>query len=211
LCNFLQTVLLLFPLYAPSAAAQVGLGAVTNVTQTACAPLYTQSNVYPNSFRNFDTSMTNCYTATLSGCPNGVVDLNFVFGYAPPTAGTTPAGTIVMLSGDGGENAAIGPFFPKYVQAYENNGYQVVEVAWGPIPFSGIPWEVANPGSPSTSPSILNAACRPATFLNWVRNGNSGVGNGIWNQCQGKPGCSNGGMCVHANSGGAGAVGYALT
>jgi hypothetical protein len=186
----------------PSALAQTGLGTVTGVTQMSCAALYTPSNVYPNSYRNFDTTMTNCYGATISGCPNGVSDLAFVFGYAPPTAGVKPLGTIVMLSGDGGVIAA-GTDFHNYITAYEAAGYQVVEVAWGPVPGAGIPWELANYTSPSTTPSILNAACRPATFLNWVRNGNSGVGNGIW-------GTYGGGMCAHANSGGAGAVAYAL-
>jgi hypothetical protein len=209
--HLLAVVIAAVPLPARPVVAQTGLGTVTDVNSMDCSLLYTPSQIYPISFRNFDTSMTNCYSATLAGCPSGVSDIGFVYGYAPPIASVQIAGTIVMFSGDGGENAAVGPFFPKYVQAYRTAGYQVVEAAWGPTPGSGIAWELANYASPSTNPSILNAACRPATFLNWVRSGNSGVGNGIWNQCQGATGCTNGGMCVHANSGGAGAVAYALT
>jgi hypothetical protein len=138
--------------------------------------------------------------------------MDFVFAYAPQS-GAKPLGTIVMLSGDGGVLASVASLQVShaYVTAYEGAGYQVVQLAWGPIPGSGIAWEMADYASPSTNPSILNAACRPATFLNWVRNGNSGVGNGIWNQCQGQKNCSNGGMCAHADSGGAGAAAYALT
>jgi len=54
---------------------------------------------------------------------------------------------------------------------------------------TGTAWEIANSGPNSTTkPNILNAACRPATFLNYVRT--SGL---IW------------------TSGGAGATAFALT
>jgi hypothetical protein len=68
----------------------------------------------------------------------------------------------------------------------------------------GQDWENTNSNGGSNPYSILAAGCRPATFLNWVRNGNqnSGVGTGIW--------AKTGGMCAHGNSGGAGALGYAL-
>lgn len=93
--------------------------------------------------------MQSCFTATLSNCPS-VSDLDFVYGYAPPSGGGQN-GTIVMLSGDGGTNAAIGTNFSYYVPFYEQNGYQVVEVAWGPYGGNGIPWEQANPNpSPAT-------------------------------------------------------------
>jgi hypothetical protein len=194
--------LALSALCASTASAQTGLGIVINIASTDCGPLQYPYPEYPGYFRNFDTTMTNCYSATLANCPNNVADMNFVYAYAP--AQGTPLGTIVMFSGDGGEYAATGPNFPKYASYYEGQGYQVVEVAWGGLGTQGTAWEIANPGSPTTSPSFLYAACRPATFLNWVRNGNSGVGGGIWSKTKG-------GMCVHANSGGAGAVGYALT
>lgn len=106
-----------------------------------------------------------------------------------------------MFSGDGGEDAAIRSNFHTYVTYYLQSGYQIVEVAWGPLS-GGIAWEIANPLVPGSLPSILYAACRPASFLNWVRNGAPGqVGQGIWKTTQG-------GMCAHGDSGGAGALGY---
>lgn len=87
---------------------------------------------------------------------------------------------------------------------------------WGTLSgttFTPEDWEYTNTGSVlgSNALNVLNAACRPATFLNWVRNGNSQstVGKGIWaGGIVGQTGAP--GMCAHANSGGAGAVGYAL-
>jgi len=73
-----------------------------------------------------------------SGCPNNVSDLGFVYGYQAPPA-PPYNGTIVMFSGDGGEDAAIRSNFHTYVTYYLQNGYQIVEVAWGP-PSGGIAW-----------------------------------------------------------------------
>jgi hypothetical protein len=195
---------------APCSSAQsTTLGTVAPPQAIACGLLSGQNVLDSQYQRNFDLSMQSCFTSTLQNCP-GVSDLGFVFGYAPPTGGGVK-GTVVMLSGDGGTNAAIGTNFSYYVPYYESQGYQVVEVAWGPYGGYGVPWELANPSAqPYPSSNIEAAACRPATFLNWVRNGNSGVGNGIWNQCQGKTSCNNGGMCAHGDSGGAGALGYVL-
>lgn len=44
----------------PAVAQTTGLGTVTNVAATNCTPLETPGD--PN-FRNFDTQITNCYTA----------------------------------------------------------------------------------------------------------------------------------------------------
>lgn len=189
---------------APPVSAQSQSPSVTNVQPIGCAYLqyYTPGGVGASYPRNFDPSMQSCFTATLANCP-GVSDLGFVFGYAPPTA-RPYNGTIVMLSGDGGTNAAIGTNFSYYVPFYESKGYQVVEVAWGPYGGNGTPWEQASPGAmPYPISNIEAAACRPATFLNWVRNGNSGVGTGIW-------ATTGGGMCAHGDSGGSGALGYVL-
>jgi hypothetical protein len=45
----------------------------------------------------------------------------------------------------------------EMLQYYVQQGYEVVQVAWGG------PWEQQD-----TNPNIQNAACRPATFLNYV-------------------------------------------
>ena len=73
-----------------------------------------------------------------------------------------------------------------------------MQVTWGQT--GPVDWEYTNLTSGT---SILNAACRPATFLNWVRNGASpGVGQGIWAQ--------HGGMCAWGHSAGSGALAYAF-
>jgi len=167
---------------------------------------------------NFDSSMT-CWSANVS-CPN-TDQIGVVYGVSPPTLPLN--GTIVMLPGDGG--VQLPDSFEDYIQptgtfqGYLGNQYQVIEVIWGtwnpnPVPpatgFTGDDWEYTNTAGGSNALNILAAACRPATFLNWVRNGNSGVGGGIWaGGIAGETGTP--GMCAHGNSGGAGALGYALS
>jgi hypothetical protein len=125
-----------------------------------------------NLFRDFDPSVTNCYTATLI-CPTvagiGLLadPLPVVYGIAP-AQGTTVRGTIIMFTGDGGEVAGNLGFQKFYVPYYESLGYQVVEVAWGAYGTKGTAWELAN-SSGGAAPNILNAACRPATFLHFVK------------------------------------------
>ncbi|HVI07863.1 MAG TPA: hypothetical protein VND65_06170, partial [Candidatus Binatia bacterium] len=147
--------------------------------------------------RGFDivAGSTNCFTATIS-CPN-TDQFQLDYAVTPPQGGAPLIGSIVMLTGDGGTYASNIAFSNYYVPYYESQGYQVVEVAWGPDP-TGTAWEIANSGLNSTKKAnILYAACRPATFLHYVKTGGT-----IW---------SSGGMCVHADSGGAGAVAYSLT
>lgn len=168
-----------------SSAAQT-LGTVTGSTAQSCAN------------RNFAPGMS-CYAATLHGCP-GDDDLQFVYGVQNPSG--TPFGTIVILSGGGGGKAADTPADMSYVSSYVAAGYQVVEIAWGPTnPVTGgggFPWEetAVTSNSTNTSYSIRTAACRPASFLNWVRNGGT-----VW---------SGGGMCAQGSSAGSGAIAYAL-
>jgi hypothetical protein len=189
--------LILSALPCASVAQTLSLGTVSSSTALSnCSTLQNPGT----DFRNFDSHMTNCFTATLTGCTvndAGVSDLYFVWGYAMPTA-PPYKGTIVMLPGDGGENAATDTTFQQYISQYLADGYQVVEVAWGAYGGGGVAWEA------SSAASILYAACRPASFLNWIRNGPLGsVGLGRWQATQG-------GMCVHADSGGAGAAANAL-
>src|ERR1700691_1160616 len=109
-----------------------------------------------------------------------------------------------MCAGDGGTYAGddLGDF-SNYAQNYLAAGYQIVQIAWGKN-YPGFDWEYTNVNTEDYAFSIRNAACRPATFLNYVRfgNGNPNVPI-IWN-------ATKGGMCGHGNSGGAGAMAYAL-
>jgi hypothetical protein len=166
------------------------LGTVTGVSAGGACP----------TGRGFDTSgAMTCYSAKLTQCP-GTDDLYFVYGVEAPTG--TPAGTIVILSGKGGTIASDPPSDVTYVQDYVNAHYQVVQIAWGATA-PGIPWEYTNVSGGTNPPNIRVAACRPASFLNWVRNG--GPNNnyqGIWG--------GNGGMCVQGESAGGAAAAYAL-
>jgi hypothetical protein len=108
------------------------------------------------------------------------------------------------MAGDGGVKAGTSATSTYYASYYTTHGYQLVELSWGDYTTKGTPWEEAWPLNLTSDPSFLFAACRPATFLNWVRNGNyPNVGQGIW-QNTGK------GMCVHADSGGSAAAAFAL-
>jgi hypothetical protein len=121
----------------------------------------------------------------------------FIYGVETPSG--TPLGTIVILSGMGGTGADAADV--SYVQAYVQAHYQVVQIAWGATS-PGIDWEYTNIGTSNNAPSIRAAACRPASFLNWVRNGASAGSVGIWG--------GYGGMCAQGESAGSGATAFAL-
>lgn len=187
---------------APQSRAQLALGNVqqSSISSASCSTLSSDRGGFDSGY------VTSCYKATLSGCPNinntGFID-NMVFFYGiAPAATTTALGTIVLLPGNGGTQMP--PDFSAYLASYVNAGYQVIEVVWGENP-NGQDWEYVNSGGGSNTLSIMSAACRPASLLNWIRNGSdkTKVGQGLWAQ-------TGGGMCVHADSAGAGAVGYSL-
>ena len=120
-----------------------------------------------------------CFQGTVTACPNAV-DLGFTYGYENPSRRI--AGTIVFMEGGGGTSAYSDP---SYAQKYLANGYQVVYMAWDSD------WEFS---SNNTGSSIKDAACRPATFLNYIY-------QNLY---------SRGGMCAQGDSAGSGAVGYSL-
>jgi hypothetical protein len=180
---------------APRAGAQsLSLGSISIIGgggQGSCSGFSTLGSP---GYRAFDPSMQQCFTAQVN-CPNAD-PLQFIYGYWSPQG--TPVGTIVTLTGDGGTYASTPAFSDYYIPAYEAANYEVVEVAWG-VAAPGIAWEIANSGNNSTTtPSILNAACRVATFIHYVKNNSN-----LWT--------SGTGMCAHADSGGAGGLAYALT
>jgi hypothetical protein len=139
----------------------------------------------------------SCFSANVNS-PN-TDQITVLYGVDTPSGALN--GTIVMLPGAGGQTLPAS--FADYIPGYLSANYQVIEAEWGPAS-GGQPWEYTDTASGENLFSILAAACRPATFLNWVRNGNQGspLGSGIW--------AGSGGMCAHGDSGGAGALGYAL-
>jgi hypothetical protein len=149
------------------AQAPLPLGTISGVSMLSSCPTYSQSNF---------NSGTTCYTATVS-CPN-TVDLMFTYG----EIGSGGSGTIVIFNGGGGNK---GPGGTNFVSDYVGDGFKVVQVVWN------TPWELTASGS---GVSIKTAGCRPATFLNYVR-------QNIYTTA---------GMCAQGTSAGSGAIGYAL-
>src|ERR1700730_17279074 len=151
------------------------------------------------------SDVVGCFSTQVSGCA-GDDPMNLYYEIDTPPG--TPQGTIVMLAG--GAGVQIPPTFSTYyVPNYLLANYQVIEVSWGiNAQGNGQPWEVTTFSNLSpTNASVGLAACRVATLLNWIRNGNLGCNN--IQQC-GPRWAGQGGMCVHGNSAGAGAVAYAL-
>src|SRR5208283_5437331 len=126
----------------------------------------------------FFTGMT-CFQAQMS-CPN-TANIEFTYGFEDPSE--TPTGTIVFLEGGNGTSVSGGQ---DYLQRYLDSGFRIVQMAWKSA------WEATGPG---TTPSIKIAACRPATFLNFV----------FQNVAD-----EEGGMCAQGDSAGSGALAYSL-
>jgi hypothetical protein len=121
----------------------------------------------------------SCFKGEVDDCPS-TVNLGFTYGFKNPS--TEPVGTIVFLEGGGGTSAYLDPTFP---QKYLEHGYQVVYLAWD------ADWEFSDG---TTGTSIKNAACRPATFINYIY-------ENLYTK---------GGMCAQADSAGSAAVAYSL-
>jgi hypothetical protein len=121
-----------------------------------------------------------CYTGKVYNCANAV-DLGFTYGTLNPAL--PPVGTVVFLEGGGGND----PFVdPHYANKYLQQNLQVVYLAWD------ADWEYTGVNSGT---SIKYAACRPATFLNYVYQNLNSTGSA---------------MCAQGASAGAGAVAYTL-
>jgi hypothetical protein len=158
------------------AQAQMPTVGITGITTLQTCPsgigFYTADPAHP----------ATCMQGTIS-CPR-TAPIGVTWSIMNP-GGTQ--GTIVFFSGGGGVNAASSPGEEQaFVPAYVNAGYQVVQVAWGS------PWEEAN-FAPSYS--IRDAACRPASFLDYAHSHIYGPG----------------GMCAQGASAGGAAIAYALT
>jgi hypothetical protein len=175
----------------PVAAQTLPLGSISIISGGGPNSCAGYNNPASQSYRAIDPTMQQCFVAQVT-CPNAD-PLQFIYGYWSPQG--TPTGTIVTLTGDGGTYASTPAFSTLYIPAYEAANYQVVEVAWGPLT-PGVAWEIADSAQNSnTTPSVINAACRVATFIHYVK-------TNLWTA---------NGMCVHANSGGAAGLAYALT
>jgi hypothetical protein len=179
-------VLAIFAL-TPNASSQMSLGTVSSVSGPQACPSGTNDRGFIPAVGN------NCYTAVLTGCP-GNDDITFYFGVASPSG--TPNGTIVHFAGDGGHRASDGATEITLLGDYVSPAnYTVIQIAWGaPAPLD---WEVTDSSGGTNPASILNAACRPASFLYWIKHVSSFFTAGK-------------GMCAQGHSAGSAALAYAL-
>lgn len=163
----------------------VNVPSVSSVASTACT----------SDFFSDATTPAVCNSAIITGCPNAS-SLTFVFSYDLPP--TTPKGTIVFFSGGAGTGDAGDVTDAGY---YFSQGFEVIQVEWS------YDWEVTNAptanngGVAMTSypANVELAACRGATFLNYVFNMNN---SNLY---------SAGGRCAQGSSAGSGMIAYALT
>jgi hypothetical protein len=130
-----------------------------------------------------------CHSATVAGCPN-VDNINFIYGYVAPTG--VPKGVITYFDGGDGTSAVKEEPELEMLTYYASQGYGVVEIGWSTA------WEH------TTNANIQNAACRPATFLNFVYE------NIYLPITTGQNGNAKAGMCAQGFSAGSAAVAYSL-
>jgi hypothetical protein len=135
-------------------------------------------------FYSDQNNQPTCYSGTIS-CSN-TAPIPVTWSVTNPGA---TQGTIVFFTGGGGEDAASFPGEEQiYVPLYTAAKYQVVQVVFPSD------WELVNNATTNYTPSIVNAACRPASLLHYIYAHFYGSG----------------GMCAQGASAGSGAVGYAL-
>lgn len=142
----------------------------------------------------------SCFDATIScTATQNMDDIGLTFGWLNP-AGIVPnvtqaLGTIVLFNGGGG-GPLPGNF--NFADSYFKAGYEVVQVAFAED------WEqtFGNFGTGDV-PNIQNAACRPATFLNYIYS-NANFFPAVSNAY------SKAGFCAHGLSAGSAAIAYSL-
>ena len=129
-----------------------------------------------------------CFGATIncSNIDSNIANINLIFGYVGPT-GSSSNGTIVFFTGDGGVASTLGAtnaFAADYV-----GSYTIVYVDWASD------WEQIS--STASEENILEAACRPATFMSYI-NGSSTIH-------------PSGAMCAQGKSAGSAAIAYSMS
>jgi len=131
-----------------------------------------------------------CTHYKITGCANAQ-DLGVTINYVPASPSK---GTIVFFSGGAGTSATTSAGLEStFAGAYNLAGYTTVQTAWDDD------WELTNiPGSnqPPVPPSILAAACRPATLMYIISK------SSLYHP--------SGAMCAQGASAGGGGVAYAL-
>lgn len=156
------------------------------------------------------TTYLNCYRGSVTNCPSAS-DQDLTYGFldpALPPLNLVPVerGVIVIHSGQGGRAPADDPVGVsdgdfEFADYYFNQGYVIVELAWD------TDWEYLQFPVPPNGyyGNIQLAACRPATFFNWVfTNIYAPIQSGT------NPPNPNAGMCGHGFSAGSGALAFTM-
>jgi hypothetical protein len=158
----------------PAHAQSLPLGTVT-----AIGDPYLCSGA-PNG-SDFLSSM-NCLNATIH-CPN-IADIGITYGFTGPAS---PVGTIVIFNGGAGMKPIdTADDLPNFVARYATL-YNTIQMEYNSA------WE--DPSPDGSGGSLLAAACRPATFLNYINNSSLH---------------STGAMCAHGASAGSAQVAYSM-
>lgn len=165
---------------------------------------------------NYNGQYVHCFPGTVTGCTGynnvgAAVTLppaTLTFGYLDPVGivqgVTQERGVIVLLSGQDGTTPSGDPVGVsdgdwRFADYYFKQGYVIVELAWDSA------WEATQSPFPITTPptygNIQLAACRPATFLNYVF-------NQLYLPIQQNHSAA--GMCGHGFSAGSAAIAYAM-
>ena len=182
-------LLMCLGLSAP-ALAQYPLGTVSGVaTETCPTTLGGNPTDWVTQTSGGTDIVTTCYHATIS-CPQ-LPDLGITYGVATPT--TPSNGTIVFIRGSGGTITLPGNVKKELPFDLYHDSYQTIQAGWDDW------WQLT--GWPNSG-SFKVAACREATFLNFMY-----TNYYLLNTSN----TSTAGMCVHAQSAAAGALGLAMT
>ena len=167
---------------------QMTLGSVVEVVPETCpAMLGNQPPGWVTNTSGGTDVVASCYHALVS-CPN-MPNLGVTYGVATPPG--TSNGTVAFVSANGGTFTLPGEYLDQAPFDLYHSGFQTVQFAWDSA------WQ-----SGSAAGSLISAACREATFLNYVdtelyqANQNNSV---------------TAGMCAHSQSGGASGLAFSLT
>jgi hypothetical protein len=188
--TFLVLLLLLGLGLSAPALAQYPLGTVSAVATETCPTTLGGNDADWVTQTSGGTDIaTTCYHATIS-CPQ-LPDLGITYGIATPA--TPSNGTIVFIRGSGGTITLPGNLKKELPFDLYHDSYQTIQAGWDDW------WQLtgwANSGS------FKVAACREATFLNFMYTNyyQTNTNN-----------TATAGMCVHAQSAAAGALGLSLT
>jgi hypothetical protein len=145
-----------------------------------------------------------CFGATVSNCANAQ-PLSLNFGYLSPAgiiAGPVKGVIVFFNGGDGTSPVGNATGTPNgefnMANQYFTQGYEIVQLAWAS------PWQQTDLPNQPNNPypgNVQNAACRPATFLNYVY-------NNIYLPVSNNN--STAGMCAQGASAGSAQIAYSL-